>query len=100
MSSGASALRVSRRWDHQRQLVLLEEALDRPRRVTRVVPNPVVVAIGVEDDRPLPVLLLQAVGVELGLLLAGARVLARALGLDQGERPAVVAAQHVIDIAD
>ena len=39
-------------------------------------------------------------GIELGLLLAGARVLARALGLDQGERLAVVAAQHIVDIAD
>jgi hypothetical protein len=86
--------------DHQRQLVLLEEALDRPRRMPPVVPDPVVVAVRVEDDRPLPVLLLQAVGIELGLLLAGARVLAGALGLDQGERPAVVAAQHVVDIAD
>ena len=43
---------------------------------------------------------LQAVGIELGLLLADARVLARALGLDQRQRLAVVAAQHVVDIAD
>ena len=42
--------------DHQRQFVLLEEALDRPRRMARVVPNPVIVAVGVEDDRPLAVL--------------------------------------------
>ena len=40
---------------------------------------------------------LQAIGIELGLLLADARVLARALGLDQRQRLAVIAAQHVID---
>ena len=51
--------------------------------MARVVPNPMLVAVGVEDDRPLAVLLLQAIGIELGLLLADARVLARALGLDQ-----------------
>jgi hypothetical protein len=47
-----------------------------------VVPNPVIVAVAVEDDRALAVLRLQAVGLELGLLLADARVLARAFGLD------------------
>ena len=57
------------------------------------------VAVGVEDDRPLAELLLQAVGVELRLLLADARVAARALGLDQPERLAVVAPQHVVDEA-
>jgi len=44
-----------------------------------VVPDPVLVAVGVEDDRALAVLLLQTIGVELGLLLADAWVLAGAL---------------------
>ena len=57
------------------------------------------VAVGVEDDRPLAELLLQAIGVELGLLLADARVAPGALGLDQPERLAVVAPEHVVDEA-
>ena len=59
--------------DQQLQLVLLVEALHGARRIARVVPQPVLVAVGVEDDRPLPELLLQAIGVELRLLLADAR---------------------------
>ena len=41
-----------------------------------VVPYPVVITVGIEDDRPLTVLRFQAVGIELGLLLAYAWVLA------------------------
>ena len=92
-------MRVVAALDHQRQFVVLEKTLDRPRRIARVVPNPVLVAVGVEDDRPLAVLRLKAVGIELGLLLADARVLARAFGLDQRQRLAVVAPQHIIDEA-
>jgi hypothetical protein len=60
----------------------------------------VLVAVGVEDDRALAELRLQAVGVELGLLLAR-RVASRrgALGLHQRQRLAVVAPQHVVDEA-
>ena len=57
------------------------------------------VAVRVEDDRPPPELLLQAIGVELRLLLADLRGLLRALGLDQRQRLAVVAPQHVVDEA-
>jgi len=59
----------------------------------------VLVAVRVEDDRTLPELLLQAVGIQLGLLLAYRGIAARALGLDDAQRPAVIAPQHVIDEA-
>jgi hypothetical protein len=85
--------------DHELELRLLVEPLYPARRIARVVPEPVLVAVGVEDHRPLAELPLQAVGVELGLLLSDARVAARALGLHQRERLAVVAPQHVIDEA-
>ena len=85
--------------DRKLQLGLLVEALHRARRVARVVPEPVLVAVGVEDQRALAELALQAVGVELGLLLADACIAPRALGLDQPQRLAVVAPEHVIDEA-
>ena len=67
--------------------------------MVQVIPHPVLVAVGVADYRALPVLLLQAVGIELGLLLAHHRALGRALGLHQHQRLAVVAPQHVVDEA-
>ena len=54
------------------------------------------VAVGEEDDRAAAVLFLEAVGVELGLLLAGLRIFLRALGLDDGEGSAVVAPEDVV----
>lgn len=57
------------------------------------------VAVGIEDERALPVLLLKAVGVELGLLLADGRVSGGALGFDQRQRLAVVAPKDVIDVS-
>ena len=54
----------------QLQLVLAEEPLNRPRRIRRVVPQPVLVTVGIENQRTLTELLLKAVGVQLGLLLA------------------------------
>ena len=57
------------------------------------------IAVGVEDHRPLAELLLQAVGIELGLLLADAGIAPCALGLDQAERLAVIAPEHVVDEA-
>src|SRR2546422_55434 len=45
--AGAAAL------DRELQLGLLVEALHRARRVVRVVPEPVLVAVGVEDERAL-----------------------------------------------
>lgn len=45
-----------------------------PWRLSGIIPEPMIVAVGVEDRRSLPELLLKTVGVELGLLLAGTRV--------------------------
>ena len=75
--------------DQKLQFVALVEAADLARRVARVVPNPVLVTVGIEDHRPLAVTRFQAVGVKLGLLLALPRILAGALGLHQPERLAV-----------
>ncbi len=57
------------------------------------------VAVGVVDQRPLTELRLQAIGIQLGLLLADPAVAACALGLDHRQRFAVVTPQHVIDKA-
>jgi hypothetical protein len=56
----------------------------------------VLVAVGIEDDRPPAELRLQAIGVKLRLLLAHAGVAPSALGLDQRERLAVVAPEHIV----
>lgn len=77
--------------NQQRQLSLRVEAAHLPRRVLRVIPDPVLVAVGIEDHRTLAGLLLQAVGIQLRLLPARLRVAAGALGLDQAKRFAVVA---------
>src|SRR5437016_9471680 len=55
------------------------------------------VAVREEDHRAPAVTLLETIGVELRLLLADSRVLACPLRLDQPQRSAVVAPQHVID---
>ncbi len=68
------------------QLRRLVEALHGSRRVTLVVPDPVVVAVRIEDDRALPELAFEAIRVEPGLLLTLPRVALGALGLDQPER--------------
>ena len=83
----------------QLQLVLLVEALYRARRVSLVIPQPVLVAVGVEDQRALAVHPLQAVGIQFGLLLADAGAFGGALGLDQGQRLAVVTPQYIVHIA-
>ena len=56
-----------------------------------IIPQAGLVAVGVEDDRALAVHLLQAVGVQLGLLLADCGVDRRLFRLDHGQRLAVVA---------
>ncbi len=86
--------------DRELQLRLLVEALHRARRVAGVVPEPVLVAVGIEDQRALAELALQAVRIELGLLLTDAGIAPGAFGLDQSQRLAVVAPQHVVDEAD
>ncbi len=85
---------------HQLELVPGIEPLDLARRVAcGVVPEPVLVAVGVEDHRPAPRHLLQAVGVQLRLLLADLRVLLGALRLDDGERQSVGAPEDVVHVA-
>jgi len=59
--------------------------------VLRVVPDPMVVAVGIEDDGPLAELTLQTIRVQLRLLLAHPRVTPGALGFDQTQRFAVIA---------
>lgn len=85
--------------DRQFELVPRVEALHLARRRAAVVPEPGMVAVGIEDQRPLALHLLQAICVQLGLLLADVRVLQRALGLNDGQRFAVSAPEHVIDEA-
>ena len=46
------------------------------------------------------VLLLEQIGIELCLLSADGGILTGALGFDHCERPAVVAVEHIIGIAD
>ncbi len=82
--------------DHQFQLRFFVEALHLARRVAGIVPHPVLIAVRVKDHGPPAELLLQTIGVQLGLLLAEMRAFMGALGLDQSERLAVVAPEHVI----
>ena len=83
--------------DKQRELITCVEALHLPRRVVTVIPDPVLIAVRVEDDGPLPELPLECVGVEARLLLADVGVFAGALRLDESEWHAVVAPEHVVD---
>ena len=85
--------------DQQLQFVLLVEARDLAWRIGGVVPDPVVVAIGVEDDGSLAEVLFQAIGIELRLLLAGPRIPLGPLGLDQRQWLVAVAPEHVVDEA-
>ncbi|MDA8116809.1 MAG: hypothetical protein M0000_05355 [Actinomycetota bacterium] len=55
-----------------------------------------IVAVRVEDQWSLPELLLQAIGVKLGLLLSDSRIATGALGLDERQRLAVITPQDVI----
>jgi len=64
-----------------------------------VVPHPRLVPVAVEDDRSLGEPCLQAVRVELGLLLPDSGVPAGPLRLDQPEWLAVVVPQDVVDEA-
>lgn len=81
---------------HQHQFILFQEALHAARRIVAVVPQPGVIAIGVEHDRPHAAFGLQAIGIEFRLLLAGARVFAGALGLYHRQRFVVIAPQHIV----
>ena len=86
--------------DQKLQLVPGVEALDLPRRVAvGVIPDPVLETVGVENDRPTPCHLLQAVRVQLGLLLADLRALGRPFGLHDRQRETVCPPQDVVDEA-
>ena len=85
--------------DEQFQLGLLVEALHLAWRILPIVPDPMVVAVGIEDHRALAEARLQAIRVQLRLLLSHARIPPRALGFDQSQRLAIIAPQHIVDEA-
>ena len=86
--------------EQRRQLVLLVEAGDGPRRVGPVVPQVGLVPVRVVDDRALAVHGLQAVGVKLGLLSTLRGVDGGLLRLHHGEGLAVVSPEDVVGVAD
>ena len=61
-----------------------------------IVPQPMLIAVGVKDNWSPAELILQAICIELGLVLSDLRTLPRALGLDQGQWPAVNAPEDII----
>ena len=71
----------------------------RPAVVLPLVPEIDLVPVCAEDNRSLAELAPQALGVQLGLRSAFLGVLRRPLGLDDGERLAVVAPKDVVGIA-
>ena len=99
---GGVDLRLSERFarraalDEEFHLVLFVEALHRARRIHAVVPQPRLIPVGVEDEGALPELHLQAVRVQLRLLLPDARVLPGALGFHYGKGQAVVAPEDIV----
>jgi len=85
--------------NQQLQLGLLEKPRDRTGRMTGVVPNPMFIAVGIEDDGPAAVHDIHTVRIELGLLLTRPRIALGALDLDDRQRPAVIAPEHIVDVA-
>jgi hypothetical protein len=86
--------------DQAGEFVLFVKPGHPARRIGGVVPSPCLVAVGVENQRALAVHLLQAIGVELGLLLAHGRIGGRLLCFHRRQRLAVVAPQHIVHVAD
>ena len=82
------------------QLVLLVEPGDVAGGIGEVVPQAGLVAVGVEDDRTLAVHRLQAVRIELRLLLPDFRIDGGLLRLHHRQRLAVVSPEDVVGIAD
>ena len=85
--------------NQQFQFLFFIKALDSARRITGIVPEPVFIAIGIKNHRTLAILSFQAVGIKFGLLLADLGILTGALGFNQRQRLAVIAPQHIVDIA-
>ncbi len=85
--------------DEQLEFVPLEETLHGARRIGGVIPDPVLVTVCVEDDGTLPKLFLQAIGVELRLLLARMGITLGPLRLHDGERFAIGGPENVVDKA-
>ena len=86
--------------DQGRELVFLVEPGDRTWRVGEVIPQVGLVPVGVEDNRTLAVHRLQAVGVELRLLLPDFRIDGGLFRLHHRQRLAVVSPEDVVGIAD
>ena len=86
--------------NQQVQFVLLVKALNAPRRIVRVIPHPMVVAVGVENDRTLAEHGLKAIGIKFRLLLPDARITPSPFRLDDRQRFPVIAPQNVVYIAD
>ena len=81
--------------------VLGVEAIELPRRkVLRVIPNPDVEAVRVEDDWAVPIPLFKAIGIEFGLMPTKLGIGRGLLRLDHGQRVPVVIPQHVIGVTD
>ena len=83
--------------DDQLQLVIREKPLHRAGRIHGIVPNRMLVAIRVEDDRSLPELALERIRIELRLLLPDIRIFSGALRLDHRKRFSVIAPQNVVN---
>lgn len=79
--------------DEPFEFVLFEKALDVARWIALVIPDPMLVAVGVEEDGTLTELGFQTIGVEFGLALAVFGVFSGAFGFDQGEGLAVISPQ-------
>src|SRR5262249_20476572 len=64
-----------------------------------IVPDVDVIAVSIEDDRTLTILLFQSVSIEPGLCATVLRIVGCALDFDERQGLAVVIPEHIIDIA-
>ena len=80
---------------HQLQFVFGMKALHRARRAGGVVPHPVFITVGAVDHGAVAGALLQAVGIQAGLLLALLGTAAGALGFHNGQGD-FAAPQHIV----
>ena len=81
------------------QVVSREDATHLARSGLPVVDEHHLESVGQEDERAVAELVLQAVRVQAGLLQALLHGQARALGLEDGERSAVLAVEQVVDVS-